>query len=300
MTTPTVKAISTKYGTKVDYGTDMGYLEGALPKVLQGNPYIENVISWQKIDVEQYDAVIDLTCPCVEHEKPRAEPINRVDLFARHVGIPLINHDLDYTITDEEAEWAQEYLASNYLDKYQLILVHASASNVARDIPPSKLRDTLTQVLANRNIRALVLTHSSDGTKRKWDFANVHVLHNFDVRQITALIPHCALVLCPDSAVLHQAAALHHPTVTVFGPTDPRARVNYHPEAVAIWPAKHLNNYPVWYADPKDGYLCWKRLEVDTMVKVVNAMLYNHPLPQGADLVTFGDHLIANQYYEVL
>ena len=81
MTLPTVRAIARKYGTKIDYGTDFSYLDGALPKIIQGNDYIGKIVPWTEMDVDDYDAVIDFTCPCVAHEIPLAPPINRIDRF---------------------------------------------------------------------------------------------------------------------------------------------------------------------------------------------------------------------------
>jgi hypothetical protein len=301
MTLPTVRAVSKKYGTKVDYATDPGYLDGALVKVLQYNPYIHTVLNWRDMDVKIYDAVIELTCPCVAYEKPLCKPINRSDLFARHAGVHLDEHTIDYTITPEEAQWAKEYLEQHNLDRFTLVMVQPSSSTTKRDAPIDKLKKIVGGLLAvRRDIRALVITHESDTIKTDWGFADVHCLANLDIRQLAALMPHTNLVLCPDSAILHVAAALHHPTVTLFGPTDPHARVNYHPEAVAVWPGKELKNYPCWYEDPRDGYLCWKRLEEQLVIRVMVAMLNEQPLPESRDLVTFGKIEQEQQFYEVL
>jgi ADP-heptose:LPS heptosyltransferase len=301
MTLPTVKALAKKYNTKIDYGTCFDYLDGALAKVLEGNPYIRKVIPWRDVDPTDYNAVLDLTCPCVHHEKPLARPINRSDLFARYLGIKLDDHDIEYMVTEEERQWAKEYLQDNGLNRFKLILVQPTSSTSRRDAPLDKIQKALIQIMqTRRDIRALIITHETDHTKTDWNFQETHVLNNFDVRHIAAIMEQTDLVLCPDSAVLHLAAALHHPTVTLFGPTDPYARVNYHPEAVAIWPGKELKNYPVWYQDPKDGYLCWKRLEVSDITKTCLAKLTGSPLPESRDLVTFGSHEHHNQYYEIV
>lgn len=301
MTLPTVKAISLRYKSKIDYGTDFGYLDGALVKVLQDNPYIEKVIPWRDATSEVYDAVVDLTCPCVFHEKPLAEPINRIDLFARHAGVKLHDFNIDYQISESEEKWAREYIASNSLDRFKIIMVNMASSTATRDAPADKMQRALANVVSlRRDVRILLISHESDSVKISWDYADVHQFVNFDVRHIAAIMPHCEVVVCPDSAILHVAAALHMPTVTLFGPTDPRARVNYHPEAVAIWPGKELRNYPCWYTDPGDGFLCWKRLEEDVIVRTILAVMDRKPLPSSRDLVTFGSYTMDNEYYEVL
>lgn len=301
MTTPTVKSIAAKYGIQVDYATDFNYLEGALPKVLKGNPYIKQVIPWDKIDIDNYDAVLDLTCPCVAHEKPKAPPVNRVDLFAKHLGVKLISTELDYLIEDSEEEWAEDYIHENRLLHKKLVLIQPFASAMARSAPTNRLKNIINKLRKeDKSIAPIIITHGSDVVKSDWSSANAHVMHNYDVRQIAAIMNRCALTICPDSAILHVAAALHHPTLTIFGPTDPHARVNYHPEAVAYWPAGELKNYPTWYAEPKDGYLCWKIIEEDVIVNTAMSMLNQSTLPSSRALVTYGPYEIESQNYEIL
>ena len=293
MTLPTVKAIAQKYNTQIVYGTDFEYLGGALPKVLQHNPYISQIVPWKEIVAEDFNAIVELTCPCVAHEQPLAPPINRIDLFARHagLGIPLKDPSIDYYITDEEISWARNYLMTNSLDRYRLILVQPSSSATNRDCPVSILKTALTSILSSqRDTRAIVLTHDSDNTKTDWNYSDVHKLHNKDIRQIASIMKQCDMVICQDSAVLHLASALHMPTVTLFGPTDLRARINYHPEAVGICAALHLRNYPCWYHDPRDGYICWKLLKPELITSTSLAVLNKTAIPSSPDLLFFGPY----------
>lgn len=303
MTTPTVRAISKKYGCKVDYATEFGYLDGALAKVLQGNPYIERVIPWNDIHTkhDEYNAVLNLTCPCAVHEKPLAPPINRIDLFARHAGVQLDSPKMDLILSPEELETARTYISMHGLDRYRLVLFQPSSSSTCRDAPPEKMKDALQKVLSNRkDTRGLIITHLSDKNKVDWRYSETHVLNNFDVRQLAAIMYFCDLVVCPDSSILHLASALSKKCLTLFGPTDPRARVNYHPEAVSIWPGKELRNYPCWYEDPKDGYLCWKRLDTEVIAGSIVSMLDNKPLPPSRDYVTFGQYTHDLEQCEIL
>lgn len=302
MTLPTVKAIAKKYRVKIDYGTAFKYLDGALPAVLEGNPYIDHILNWEDIDPDSYHVVADLTCPCVAHEKPLAKPINRIDLFAAHLGLVLDDHTIDYVISPEETKWAKDYIYKNNLMGKTLVLVQPTSTATARDAPHEKMKQALLKLIAQKkNVRALILTHDSDTMRdTNWKYDGFILAHELRVRQIAALMRETHLVLCPDSAILHIAAALHHPTVTLFGPTDPRARVNYHPEAVAIWGGKELLNYPCWYDVPNDNYMCWKRLEVDMITEVMLSVLEKKPLPECRDLVFFGPYLEKKQLYQIV
>lgn len=301
MTLPTVKALSKKYKVKLDYGTDFDYLYGALPKVLLHNPYIDSVLPWKSLDPDDYHAILDLTCPCVAHEVPMATPINRIDLFARHLGVALEDTDIDYYITDDERTWAKRYIYDHRLEPYKLLLVQPSSSTSRRDAPHDKVQRAVGLALANQiDLRTIVLTHSTDNGIASWNFGNIHRAHDLDVRQIAALMEQCEIVLCPDSSVLHLASALHKKTVTLFGPTDPRARVNYHPKAVAVWPGKELKGYPRWFEGETGGgeFLAWKRLDPDLVAYTLLSVLNNLPLPESRELVTFGTYNPTQKMYE--
>lgn len=309
MTLPTVRAMSKKYGCKIDYGTDFTYLDGALAAVLEGIPYINKIVPWREIEEEVYDAVLDLTCPCVAHEQPHAEPINRIDLFARHAAIPLEDHSIDYVMKEKEIGRALEELNNypNLLNKLnKLILVQPSSSTNRRDVPvdvfPHLIRQLVTR---DPSFKMLVFTHDdSDNAFAKgidWkSIKNCIHMKNYKIREIAAFMHFCDTVICPDSSLLHLAGALNKKTVTFFGPTDPRARVNYYPRAVAIAPGKQLHCWPSWYTKCELGFMCWKRIDMNMSINTVLAVANNVPLPNHPDLVAFGDYNSSNRMYEIL
>ena len=289
MTLPAVKAIATKYQVKIDYGTDMHYLDGALQKVLMYNKYINQVIDWNRVNVESYDAVIDLTCPCIAHEKPLAPPINRIDLFARHARIHLTNHDIDYQITDDELNWADNYIYDHNLTRNKLIFVQPFASAINRSAPVDKIKETIKILNTTlSNVKFILAIHDSDYLKVDWYLPNVHLFKNYDIRHIAAMMSKSKLVVCQDSAVLHIASALHHLTLALFGPTDPRARINYHPEAIAVWPAIDLANQPSWYEPLKDGYMCWKLINPYVVAETIMSMVTDQPINYYRELINYG------------
>jgi len=293
MTLPTVKAMSKKYDCKIDYGTDFTYFDGALEKVVRHNPYIDKVIPYREVEGEKYDAVIDLTCPCVIHEKPGAEPISRINLFARHAGVALTDYTIDYTITDEEKEEAREFLTELNLHNKELILFNPFASTDRRNIPIAFATHLLVKMLERRpNAIAIVVTHSDTdryiGNQIDWNnYAKIVNFKDRHIREIAAIMSYCDLTICPDSALLHLAGALHKPSFSFFGPTDARARLEHYPEAVAIWPAKQLK-CKCWYDPCKFGHVCWKRLELGLCLDTIEGILDKSLLPGSPDIVSFG------------
>jgi ADP-heptose:LPS heptosyltransferase len=307
MTLPTVKAIKQKYHGPVDFATDFDYLDGALPAVLQGNPNIRNIIPYRNVTQHLYDAVLDLTCPCIVHEQPHAPPIHRIDLFARHAGIQLTDKKIDFYHTEEELTRAKEFLEERFLlgmRNFKLILVNPSSSTNRRDVPinvlPRLIKDLLLQ---NKDAKALVFTHYTDCLEARnvsWgDIAGVIQMKDYKIRDIAAFMHYCDMVVCPDTALLHIASALDKKTVAFFGPTDPRARINYHPKAVAIWTAQGLSCGPCWYSSCPSGLLCWKRLEYPVALNTMNSVLNNSVISPHSDIVR-GGSLGKKDEFEVL
>lgn len=106
MTTPTLHAIKELFGGSchISYATNTRYLDGALVKTLQYNPDVDEILERELIKDSEFDLVINLHCPCIAHEKHGKPPINRVDLFANHVGINLTDKRLKYYPTKQEIE----------------------------------------------------------------------------------------------------------------------------------------------------------------------------------------------------
>jgi ADP-heptose:LPS heptosyltransferase len=305
MTLPTVKAIKNEFDAIIDYATDFNYLNGGLVKVLRDNPYIRDIIKWQDMKPENYDAHVDLTCPCVLHEKPHAEPINRIDLFARHAGVNITDSQIDYYIQEKELEWAENYLRTIRFDGYKLLLVQPCSSTHKRDLPLEVLQKALAQFLGvRRDVRAIVITHGTDSYKTSWNYSNIHQLRDKDIREIAAIMNYCDLVWCPDSSILHMAGALRKKSLSFFGPTDPRARVNHYPDAVAVWPGQELHCTPHWFVPCRCEVGCWKMITAEMLMECSLPMIDGDQPPRHKYLV-FPDcnptgAISASSDYEVL
>ena len=289
MTLPTVREIRKQYNIeRLDYATDFDYLDGALKKVLLYNKDIDNILEHQMVTEEQkdsYDIVVNLSCPCLVHEVPHAPSVNRIDLFARHAGIGLTDTSISYTITSEELTWAQQYLAQNNIQKF--ILVQSNSSTKNRDLPLLTLQRTVMGILKEMpGYKAVVITHGE--LDNDWNLCNVVRFHNYDIRNIAAIMNYSELVLCPDSAILHLAGALHKKIVSFFGPTDPYARVNYYENAIAICAAKELQCFWCWYTRSCHGtMICWKLLKEDMIIEPSLSILKNEFLEEKDYLINF-------------
>jgi ADP-heptose:LPS heptosyltransferase len=267
MTTPTAHAIKKLFKEKCEltYVTNTSYLDGALTKVLKYNPDVDEIVERNLFRAHDYDAVLNLHCPCVNYEKPGKPPINRIDIFARHVGIQLQDFRPQYYLLREEIE-AEEGMFESWREP--VMLVQPFASNQRRSMDHRVLKDAVMEMWEKYRVRSVVVTHGRDwSSDTLWDnLPGSMQVHDADVRRIAALMVYCDLVLCPDSSVLHLAGALEVPTVSIFGPTHPAARVNRYPQAVAIWEGEDLKPCPCWYENCPISEACWKLIKPQTIV----------------------------------
>lgn len=293
MMTPTIRAIKQKYDCILDVATCPDYLNGSLVETLATNPHVDNIVDYRTLDKADYEVVINMSCPCAAHEVPHAEPINRVDLFARGAGLslPLADTSLEYTVLDNEKQWIEQWLASRNIGQHKLLVIQANSSSKRRDMPQITLQKGVMRILRHYRgaMRGVVILHDNNKTPDiNWNLDGVVQFKNFGTRQIAALTQQADLVLCPDSAVLHFANALHKKTVALFGPTDPRARVNYHPEAVGICPGAELSCWNCWYSPCWQGYGCWKRITDEMIYQAGIHLLENKQLPPHTEYFNFG------------
>lgn len=272
MTTPAIKALHEYFKGEVEitYATNTKYADGALVKILKGNPYIHEVIDRDNLDEVDYDTVLSLHCPAIGYEKFGNPPINRIDLFARHLGFNTLADPYPKVyLSSTEVDEGSAFLYRTGMWGKKIMMVQLFGTSPARSIGYNTLKNALIQIYQKYKIHALIMTHNTDPhTDIMWnEIPGSVIVKGKDCREIASIMVHCDLVLCPDSALLHIAGALGVPTVSLFGPTDPRARVNYYPAAVAIWGGETLGGHPHWYEKCPFGDLCWKLITVESIVE---------------------------------
>lgn len=271
MTTPTLDALKELFisSPTITYATNTRYLDGGLVKILRGNPSINKVIDRDQIDESEYDLVINLHCPCVGYERRENLPINRIDLFAAHAGVKLQNKIPRYFVDSKEVEWGLSFLQRHRI-KSQVIMVHVFSTAVRRNLNSATFKSALMD-LDSRGYRLIILLHSTDYPSEVY-FDNIPgaiILKDEDIRNIVGLMISCDLVICPDSAILHLAGALNIPTVSLFGHTDPRARINYYPNTVAVWPGQRFSCAPCWHGNCPHKNTCYTAITKDMIIDAV-------------------------------
>lgn len=249
MTLPTVKALHESFKeVNITYATNLNYLDGALPAVLKYNPCVNKVVNYSLINETDYDLIVNLHCPALKYEVKGRKPPNRIDIFAHHAGITLEDTRPYIYLTEYEKEVAQAFKRQASLND-KCVLVQPFASNHLRSFNHRVLKEAISLLYMQYDIRSFVVTHDSDfQSDTMWsNIPGCIPINNWKVREIAALMLECDLVLCPDSSILHLAGALDIPTVSIFTKTYPPSRINYYPNTVALWDGESIPGCPCWY-----------------------------------------------------
>ncbi|HET8645454.1 MAG TPA: glycosyltransferase family 9 protein, partial [Vicinamibacteria bacterium] len=86
----------------------------------------------------------------------------------------------------------------------------------------------------------------AEGAAPGFDVPGVVKVEGRPLREAFALAAGCAVLVSPDSAFLHLAAALAIPAVALFGPTSGRVRTADYPRARALDTRATLRCVPCW------------------------------------------------------
>ena len=256
--------------SEITFATNTRYLDGALVKVLKYNPDIDHIIERDLMENLMFDLMVNLHCPAIKYEKPRAIPPSRIDIFANHAGVKLTDPVPRYYPQEEEIE-AGEYLLRAMSVQDRVLMVQPAAASSSRSVTQvqTRVKQALIALHQQHGVRSVVLAHTSDGRSDVlWDnIPGSLYLKDMDVRGIAGVMVHCDLVLCPDSSILHLAGALRVPTVGLFGPSPPQSRICHYKNAVGIWEGHDIPACPCFYEQCPTGYSCWERITADIIVE---------------------------------
>ena len=213
-----------------------------------GNPDVELLdIENGRIDVSQFGAWYNLTdCPAARTESRTAPNVkrNRIDIFAAAMGIRGralrgMLRKPRYFVSDAERALARQFFLDNGLANQPVIGIQLSSAEPYRDYPAVEV---LAMELA-RN-RKLILFHNEMIVG--YEHPNIVKADQQPFRLAFALAAECSLVVAPDSALVHLAAALDIPTIAMFGPTDAEVRTRYYERCVTMNARSELACIPCW------------------------------------------------------
>jgi len=184
---------------------------------------------------EVFDAVYELNS--VPERSGERFDKNRQDILSEACGVVIPEGTEDFApdmpLADDEIQWAKQYLAACPAKKGYIGVVLSAVSDTR--CWPEVHYEALVYDLTVRGYVPVLF----DATRRDWEALGGRVINTtgtLTIREAATLIRECAVVVTPDTGLLHIAASQYVPTVAIFGNMPPEYRIAYYPTVDAMVP----------------------------------------------------------------
>jgi heptosyltransferase-2 len=213
-------------------------------------------------------------------------PISAVDYYlelAASMGCSNLSRRVELATTPAEEAAADEVWENLSLRRANKLLVlnTGGAYGVAKHWPVDSFAALALRLVTQDDITVLVLcgpTERATAARIVAQAAHPRVTSLADQSLSLGLTKACirrsTVMVTTDSGPRHFAAAFNIPTVTLFGPTDPRWSVNYNPHEILLrlnLPCSPCNKRTC----PLGHHDCMRRLSDDTVFDAVQRLLKN-------------------------
>jgi heptosyltransferase II len=198
---------------------------------------------------------------------------------------------LDFTLTENDLSFAQEYINKINLDKNDLVIgFHPGSATLKnhsfRRWEPEKFA-ALGQILINKMNAKILLFGGPEEVELKKVINNLInspdsiIVETDNLARTAAVIKRCNLFVSNDSSLMHVASALQRKVVAIIGPTNPHY---IHP-----WKTEHrivtlnLECAPCFFYSPRPlictrtdiKFKCIRELTVEMVFTAVTELLNN-------------------------
>lgn len=243
MMTPGLHALRLRSGQAVRLAVPRRYFP-----LFEGNDDVELADIHGPLDAARHPVWYNLTdCPAARSESlasPRVRR-NRIEIFARALGVRgralrALDRRPRYFVSAREEALRSEFFARLGLQGRKVVGVQLRADESYRDYPH------MAALVAALGVEHPVLVFADRALPRGLDAPGVIAVERRGLREAFALASGCAVLVSPDSAFLHLAAAVDLPAVALFGPTDGRVRAADYPRARGLDARETLRCVPCW------------------------------------------------------
>ena len=192
------------------------------------------------------------------------------------INVPIVSKNVQYFISPSDKEFAQSVFQS-YFEDFELVTgIIPSGGWESKRCDASKWVEICNGLREKYNTKFLILWGPKDKEDADYIFKNLgdsaKLAPETNIKQMSALINFCNLVIANDSGPMHISAALGKPTIGIFGPTDPVAHGPYSPTSDYVIKEDLFcivcNKLKCPY-----GHECMLELEVDKVLKKVSSLV---------------------------
>ena len=214
----------------------------------------------------------------IHDDKPEIDPVTHQFRILNMLGIELKDARLELWPSQQDEEYVQELLSSEWLSAHQKIIgVNISASSRWQTkVWPEGHIVKLCEELGKADMRVVITGTENDLAKANMLMGlvkNAKVINacgKTSINQLACLIRKCAVYISADSSPLHVAAAMNTPFVALFGPTNPKRHLALAKNSILI--DKGLSCGPCYRSKCKNKR-CMELITPEEVLEAVNKLL---------------------------
>ena len=144
-----------------------------------------------------------------------------------------VPHPMNITLTDSDKSFAQKWMVDNMMPEGPLVGFHPGSSlfkeHSTKRWPMERFGELIKRLGNTFKDTSFLIFGGPEENDLKKTIASssglydrVFPVYAKTIRETAAIMSHCSLMVSNDSGLMHMSAALQVPTVSLFGPTNPK------------------------------------------------------------------------------
>lgn len=151
------------------------------------------------------------------------------------LDVPVISKKVHFYCSGKDIEFADKYFAETFPAGSEVCGIIPAGGWASKRCDAIKWVEICKEIQNKFNMKFLILWGPGDEKDAEYIISNLKensvLAPATELKQMSALISKCSLVIANDSGPMHISAALDIPTLGIFGPTNPVAHKPYSKKA---------------------------------------------------------------------
>lgn len=209
------------------------------------HPYIDKVIDSRSVDRSDYIISYNTSTACGNYEMKIApfSDLHRSDIWSRHCGFDLTNHNMHIRLKDSERQRGQEIIEEHRNRPGKVVLLAPISAQLGKNLLESQMEE-IVHYLRDRGVCVFGLHTQPIPALVKLD---VPCIHSLTTREWMSTIDAADYVVSVDTAAFHCAGGLGKPLVGIFTFADGMIYGKYFKFVLV---QKHRFTDPDWNCGP--------------------------------------------------